>query len=112
MLFFGVVEVVGEVLEEVVVEDFGDAGEQGSVDCGACEDVIDVATVAGDLPCKPGDCMVLWLLVEYFLYFSADMHFLDFKFGLDITKWRQKKRMSLKTVVHSQLSRPSHCPLE
>ena len=67
-------KVVGEVGEEVVVEDFGDAQKQIGVDGGAGEDVVDVSPVAVELAGKPGDCPGLRAVVEYVLYVGANVH--------------------------------------
>ncbi len=47
------VEVGGEVGEEVVVEDLGETVEEGGVDGGTAEDVVDVGAVAAELVSKP-----------------------------------------------------------
>lgn len=45
---------VGEVVKEVVVQDQGDASQQGRVDVLAAQYVIDVAADCVKFACKPG----------------------------------------------------------
>lgn len=48
-------ESLGEVLEEVVLQDVGDAPEQLQVDVGLAENLVDIGAGAAQLPCEPGD---------------------------------------------------------
>lgn len=64
----GVGVVVGQILEEVVVEDEGDAAQQVGVDGLSLEDVVDVAAVAVELPGKPSHGVRLGPGVEDLFY--------------------------------------------
>lgn len=52
-------EVVGKVLEEVVVEGEGDAFNEFGVERGLLEDIVHIGTFAGDLLGEPCGCAVL-----------------------------------------------------
>lgn len=66
-------EAVGEVAEEVVMEDDGDAAQQLGVEGGAVEDVVDVAAVAVELPREPPYVAAFGEAVKHLAYHFADM---------------------------------------
>lgn len=66
-------QAVGEVAEEVVMEDDGDAAQQLGVEGGAVEDVVDVAAVAVELTREPTDVAAFGEPVKHLAYHFADM---------------------------------------
>ena len=60
------------MLEEVVVEDAGDAQQQGGVDAFALEDGIHIGALAAQLAGKP--CHGAFLAAEFFFYQRPDVY--------------------------------------
>ena len=60
------------ILEEIVVEDAGDAQQQGRVDAFALEDGIHIGALAAQLAGKP--CHGAFLAAEFFFYQHPDVY--------------------------------------
>ena len=68
----------GEVTEEVVVKDLGNAGEEVDIYILFLEDPIDVSTVAIQFLGKPVDIAVFRHLIKHFTDSLSDLHVFGF----------------------------------